>query len=200
MFFIKADSEVAVIVIHEIYGLNKHMATFCNKIAQQQMDVFCPNLLNKNKPFDYRRENKAYSYFIGHVGFKDSVAKITDLNQSLRNQYRSVYVIGFSVGATIAWLCSENEQWDGVVGYYGSRIRDYMDIKPRCPVLLHFPEQEKSFHVDDLIRTLSQKESTQVLKYEGLHGFADPYSKNYCRASCERAFRQTLHFIKKSTF
>ena len=200
MFLIKADSEVAVIVIHEIYGLNKHMATVCNRIAQQQMDVFCPDLLNKNKPFDYRQEDIAYSHFIHNVGFKDPVAKIGELKRSLRKQYRYVYIIGFSVGATIAWLCSENEQWAGVVGYYGSRIRDYMDITPRCPVLLHFPDQEKSFKVDDLIKALSQKPSTRVLKYEGLHGFADPYSKNYCRVSCEKSFQQTLHFLKKSTF
>ncbi len=54
-------------------------------------------------------------------------------------------ILGFGAEATVAWLCSEEECVDGIVGYYGSRIRNYAELAPRCPALLFF--HKKSHHL-----------------------------------------------------
>ncbi|GED13808.1 dienelactone hydrolase family protein [Aneurinibacillus migulanus] len=118
-----------------------------------------------------------------------------NLIHEIRNEYNRIYVLGYSVGATTAWLCSE-EKCDGVIGYYGSRIRDYLEINPKCPVLLFFPQQEKSFNVDELIASLNKKSNVYTKKFAGNHGFADPYSINFCEESSTQSFESMMKFIK----
>ncbi|WP_313958725.1 dienelactone hydrolase family protein [Bacillus sp. X1(2014)] len=105
-------------------------------------------------------------------------------------------MIGYSVGATVAWLCSEEDCLDGVMAYYSSRIRNYQQIVPQCPTVLFFPEEEPSFHVDQLISNLDQK-NIEIHKFKGQHGFSDPYSSKFNEKSSQNAFKEMLSFLKK---
>lgn len=182
-----------IIVIHEIYGLNEHINKVCESLQTHDFDVICPNLL-KREPFDYSESDIAYEYFIEEVGFTIASERIKELLVDIKRTYDKVFIVGFSVGATIAWLCSEVRGVDGIVGYYGSRIRDYAQLSPACPTLLFFADEEKSFKVDDLIAKLVNKQ-IEVLKLHGQHGFSDPYSSRYNEESAQKAFNEMLHFL-----
>ena len=84
-----------------------------------------------------------------------------------------------SIGATIAWLCSDQKGVHKVVGFYGSRIRQYTDIVPEAEVLLIFGKHEKSLNPRDLQSSLSHYSNVLVKIVDGEHGFADPYSPKY---------------------
>lgn len=175
MIQIVNETDSLVIVIHEIYGINQHMESFCEKLSSQGFDVICPNLLEREQPFDYSEEKVAYQNFMENVGFTNAVHKIKDILLSIKNEYQKIYIIGFSVGATVAWLCSGEDSLDGIVGYYGSRIRNYKEIVPLSPTILFFPQEEQSFEVDELISNLD-KRNIEIHKFNGKHGFSDPYS------------------------
>lgn len=144
-------------------------------MSEQNFDVICPNLLDKIIPYDYSQEETAYHNFIENVGFTSAAKTIQNLIVELKDDYNKIFIVGFSVGATVAWLCSELEYLDGIVGYYGSRIRNYIDIQPKCPTMLFFPEEEPSFSVNELVTTLNNK-NIDVHKCNGKHGFSDSYS------------------------
>ncbi len=129
-----------------------------------------------------------------NVGFADAFNKIRDILSEVKNKYKKIFIIGFSVGATVSWLCSEEERVDGIVGYYGSRIRNYVEISPRCPTMLFFPQEEPSFNVDELISILDKK-NIELHKYNGQHGFSDPFSTEYNLESTERAFIKIVKFL-----
>ncbi len=154
MFSIQKDSDTAIIVVHEIYGINQHMKFICQSLSEYDFDVFCPNLLDKEMPFDYSQEEDAYSNLMKNIGFTNALITIKNSIMDIKDEYKKIFVVGFSVGATVAWLCSEEQLVDGIIGYYGSRIRNFMDISPQCPTLLFFPQEETSFNVDELISTL----------------------------------------------
>ncbi|WP_025027775.1 dienelactone hydrolase family protein [Caldalkalibacillus mannanilyticus] len=185
-----------IIVIHEIYGINQHMTNFCERLTEEGFDVICPNLLKHEQTFDYSEEEIAYQNFIKNVGFTDAVYKIKNVLVSIKKEYKKIYIIGFSIGATVAWLCSEEDDLDGIVGYYGSRIRDFKDIVPSSPTILFFPQKEQSFDVNELISNLD-KSNTEIHKFNGEHGFSDPYSPKYNEKSAEGAFDKMLDFIRK---
>lgn len=185
-----------IIVIHEIYGINQHIKNFCDLLTKQDFDVICPNLLEREQPFDYSEEEIAYLNFMVNVGFSDAVYKIKNLLLSVKKEYQKIYIIGFSVGATVAWLCSEEECLNGVVGYYGSRIRNYTQIVPLSPTILFFPQVEQSFSVDELISNLDKK-NIEIYKYFGQHGFSDPYSTKFNEKSSQTAFNEMLNFLKR---
>lgn len=204
-------SDTLIVVLHEIYGINDHIAGVCKSLADMGYDVICPDLLDDKPPFDYVREEEAYLYFMNFVGMELSVKKVTFLLRQEENAYRQIFLLGYSVGATIAWLCSGDSakcsdifpycgsvhKLSGVIGCYGSRIRDYTQLIPRCPVLLLFPEEEKSFDPHVLQAELSKKEMTAVHILKGKHGFADPYSPHYNEASAREAERITKEFIER---
>ncbi|GGI10840.1 dienelactone hydrolase family protein [Gottfriedia solisilvae] len=189
-------SDKLIILIHEIYGINQHIKNFCDLLSQQGFDVICPNLLEREQAFDYSEEEIAYLNFMENVGFSDATRKIKNLLYDVKNKYQKIYIIGFSVGATVAWLCSEEECLDGVVGYYGSRIRNYIQLVPRCPTILFFPQEEESFSLDELISNLQIK-NIEIYKYFGQHGFSDPYSINFNEQSYQKALNKMLNFLKK---
>ncbi len=192
----RKQASIAIIVVHEIYGINQHMKDFCQSLMEYDFDVICPNLLGKKTSFDYAQEEVSYHHFMVNVGFTTASVMITKTISDLKKKYKKIYVIGFSVGATISWLCSENNDIDGIVGYYGSRIRNNMEITPHCPTLLFFPETEKSFHVDELIAALDKK-GAETHKFKGKHGFSDPYSINYHKESAQKAFNIMIQFLLK---
>lgn len=192
------DSNSVIIILHEIYGFNQHMETVCEKFSMAGYDIICPNLINRKQPFDYHMQEQAYHHFMNNIGFDFGVQQVRHLLIQAKKQYTHVFLLGYSIGATIAWLCSgEDNTCDGIIGYYGSRIRDYTNITPKCPVLLIFPSEEESFNVVDLTDSL-KKTNIDAHILSGKHGFSDPYSKNFCLESFEEAGNLVDDFLKNS--
>jgi len=191
---IQQCSDTAIIVLHEIYGVNQHMQYICKLLSEYNFDVFCPNLLEQ-ECFDYSEEEMAYLNFMENLGFEHALLKIKSLLLSIREKYKKVYLLGFSVGASVAWICSEEKLVDGIIGYYGSRIRNYVELSPQCPTLLFFPDEEKSFKVDELIAVLERKQNVVVHQLSGQHGFSDPFTPKYNEQSAKKAFNEILNFI-----
>lgn len=196
MINILTNSNKVIIVVHEIYGINQHMKSFCHTLSEKGYDVICPNLLKQGEPFTYSQEETAYQNFSENIGFTNATDKIKNIVLNSKETYEKVYIVGFSVGATIAWLCSEIDCLDGIVGYYGSRIRNYLGITPICPTMLFFPEKEHSFNVDELILYLKEKK-VKIHKFNGQHGFSDPYSPRFNMNSEHEAFNRMVDFFLK---
>ena len=137
------NSNSLIIILHEIYGINQHMQLICEHYRIKEYDVLCPNLLNENMVFNYNETEYAYQYYMGKINFESSFLKVRKTILKLRDQYQYIILVGYSIGASIAWLLSnENDLIDGVVGFYGSRIRDFLELTPKCPVILFFPKHE----------------------------------------------------------
>ncbi|MBE7103268.1 dienelactone hydrolase family protein [Bacillus cereus] len=182
--------KLALVVVHEIYGVNDHMQHVIDHFTSSNTDVFCPNLLQLQNSFHYSDEEKAYQYFMNHIGFDYGKEQINEVISSLSNDYTHIGLIGFSVGATIAWLCSNNPKIDFIIGCYGSRIRDYLQTKPTCATLLIFPEKEVSFSVSSLIKTLHQQDNPllEIKQLHGDHGFLNPYTEKYNKQSTKHVY------------
>ncbi len=114
-----------------------------------------------------------------NIGFGKTQNNVNALISNLSKKYSHIRIIGFSFGATIAWLCSNNPSVHKVVGFYGSRIRQYTDVIPNAETILIFGEQEKSFNPIDLKTSLSAYPNVLINNVEGEHGFADPYTSKY---------------------
>lgn len=172
--------ECAVIVLHEIYGVNPHIKWVCEQYYAAGYDVICPNFLKTEKCFDYSREKEAYQYYIDYIGFDLVLKELKETIYKSQKKFKKIFVLGFSVGATAAWICSELEGMvDGVICYYGSRIRDYQFISPKCPALLIWAKEEKSFDVSAVTNALIEKPFVNIHVLNGKHGFSDPFNKNY---------------------
>lgn len=188
------SSDTMIILLHEIYGLNDHINYYKEILMSEGYDVLTPNLLNR-EPFSYAEEQEAYMYFRNAIGMEDAVLQLKSIIEPYRSQYQRVFIIGFSVGATIAWLCSRLRV-DGVIGFYGSRIRDYTDMIPSSNTLLIFASNEISFDVTRLQKRLRTLPQTQVHVVEGEHGFMNPFHSNYLEHETMKCTEMMLRFLR----
>jgi dienelactone hydrolase len=186
-----AGNDSLVCVLHEIYGINDHIVATCEEYFRKGYDVLCPDMIGLDRPFAYDEEEKAYGHFMGNVGFASAAKAVEGLLRKQRGKYRRIILVGYSVGATVAWLCAGEEGLcDAVVCHYGSRIRDHADLAVTCRALLLFAAGEKSFDARRLARQLeSGMVDAHVL--EGKHGFCDRFSPNY-REHASRAAEKLI--------
>lgn len=88
MISIQKDSDTAIVIVHEIYGINQHMKYVCQLLSEFDFDVLCPNLLERETPFDYSQEEDAYSNFMENVGFTDALVIIKNLLSDIKDEYK----------------------------------------------------------------------------------------------------------------
>ncbi|MEA4972365.1 MAG: dienelactone hydrolase family protein [Candidatus Metalachnospira sp.] len=186
----------AIIVLHEIYGVNQFVKEQCQYFRDSGYDVFCPNMIDK-LPFLYEESIEAYDFFTKNVGF-EVYKEIIGLVNQLKDKYDYVFIIGFSVGATIAWRCCENSLCSGIVACYGSRIRDYTDLSPNCPTLLLFAKED-SFDVHALVCQLQDKQHLSIIEFDAEHGFLDVHSKHFNIQQSKRAEESFTLFMNECT-
>ncbi len=204
MMEFRRGGETAIVVLHEIYGINRHMIGVCEAYHAEGYDVYCPNLNGTATAFDYFRQEEAYAFFIERGGFALGESLVLPLLEELRPRYRKVVLAGFSIGATLAWICAGKGLCDAMIGYYGSRIRDYLHSVPHGPTLLIFARQEVSFSPPNVVATLADTPGISAHILDGSHGFCDPFAPSFHSASARKAqalsqeFLETLHGMKRN--
>ena len=184
----------AIILLHEIYGMNHFIEEQRKKFTNWGFRVYCFDFYN-GTGFDYSEADAAYQYFYEHTGL-DGYRLIWNLVDELKVEYEEIYLVGYSVGATLAWRCSENPNCTGIIACYGSRIRDYLNVKPKCPVLLMFAEKD-SFDVTSVMKSLNELPNTNVESFQAEHGFLDPYSVHYDAVPAKNAENKMIGFLRR---
>lgn len=183
-----------IFILHEIYGVNHFIREQACAFKDKHTEVACVNLYADDQCFTYIEEKEAYQYFINEVGFDAPLAKLMTQLRAAIQQYEQVIVIGYSVGATLAWRLT-TLPLHRVVCVYGSRIRQYLNLQPTCPTLILLPSFEKSFNVEEMSQALKLKNAVQTVQFAGQHGFMDRYNAAFHDESAMLAQQYIKHFI-----
>lgn len=183
----------AVVILHEIYGINAHIHRTREMWRARGFDVYVPALFPHDAPYSYAQQDEAYRYFSNHLGFDPQ--PILTLLTTLRAQHRKLIVIGYSTGATLAWRVAGSGLCDGVICHYGSRIRQYSDELPHCPALMIMARHEPSFDPTALQQKLETLPLVQCHMYDAQHGFCDADSPGYLAWQARHAVADAIAFV-----
>ncbi|MET4561177.1 dienelactone hydrolase [Lysinibacillus parviboronicapiens] len=183
-----------VFILHEIYGVNNFIRQQALAFMDEHTDVECIHLYSDKKSFSYAQEKEAYLYFTNEIGFDAPLEILVKKLRAALQQYEKVIVIGFSVGATIAWRLSTLPLYR-VVCVYGSRIRQFLNLQPKCPTLILLPSQEESFNIQDLRHALNHKQFVQTIQFPGKHGFMDRHNTSFHHESAMQAQTYIKNFL-----
>lgn len=186
-------SRQAVVILHEIYGINAHIRHVREEWQGRGFDVFTPALFPHTTPFTHAEQEMAYRYFTQQVGFDP--APVVSLLSTLRAQYTTLIVVGYSVGATLAWLAARSGLCDGVICHYGSRIRQHCDAAPPCPALILIARHEPAFDTSVLQQTLAAFPLVQCDMFDAHHGFCDAESATFDEGMARRARERVWEFV-----
>lgn len=183
-----------VFILHEIYGVNDFIKEQAIEFSNDQTSVECVAIYPEGKIFSYKQEEEAYAYFTKKVGFDAPLQQLSRQIRTAIEQYEEVILIGFSVGATLAWRLSTLPLYR-VVCVYGSRIRQYLDVQPSCPTLVLLPGHEKGFDVNSMKHALQHKHFVQTLQFVDEHGFMDEQNNAFHLESALHANSHIKNFI-----
>ena len=192
----------AIVVVQEIFGVNNHIRSVCDRFAAEGYAAIAPALFDRQQrdfqcgysPDEVTNARKFIANPDWALMAKDTQAAIDEVKS-----VGPVGVVGFCMGGTIAFLAAT--RLDGVKAagcYYGGRIVAFADEKPRCPTQMHFGALDQGIPLTD-VETIKQKRpDCEVFIYpEAGHGFHCDERASYHAPSAAQAWERTTAFLGK---
>jgi carboxymethylenebutenolidase len=190
----------AVVVLQEIFGVNAHIRSVCDRLAAQGWYAVAPALFDRAQrglEAGYDPEGMAAGRAAkAQVREADALA---DVQAAITRAQRAgqVAVMGFCWGGTLAWLAAARLQGLACgIAYYGTQIHEHRNEQPRVPMLLHFGNADTHIppqHVDAIAQA---HPDIPLYRYEAGHGFNCDVRASFDRASAELAATRTQAFLQ----
>jgi dienelactone hydrolase len=143
---------------------------------------------------DFANEDEAYSAFLAAGGI-DAYAAIVS---GAIARHRPDAIMGFSAGATAAWIAMAGQAASVKLGvlFYGSRIRDHLHLRPRAVARLIFAEHEKGCDAAALAGMLRRRGVDADIVPGTRHGFMNPRSSGFDAVAMECGVRTTKELLR----
>lgn len=198
----------AIVVIQEIFGVNKVMRDIADSLAEEGYTAVCPDLFWRIEPgIDITDQTdaeweKAFSYFKA-FNVDKGVEDIASTIDWVRAQgHQKVGAVGYCLGGLLAYLTGTRTSIDATVGYYGVGIDNYLAEagKAKKPVMLHVAEEDGFVSKDSQAKMKAGLTGSnfQLCWYPGRdHAFARNGGKHYHAGDAKTANKRTLDFFGK---
>lgn len=194
-------SKGAVLVIQEIFGVNPHIRSVADRLADAGFVALAPAV------FDVVERGVELSYadadmqrgraLVGTLGTERAMDVLGAAAGMLQMEGQRVGAVGFCWGGTLAFLCATRLSLPSV-GYYGARSVPFLDETATAPLMFHFGADDPSIPEQDLDRHREKQPQAQVFVYDGAgHAFnRDVDPKVFVAAAATLAWRRTLDFLE----
>jgi carboxymethylenebutenolidase len=188
-----------VIVLQEIFGVNRHIESVCQQLAQQGWLAVAPAL------FDRSEGEQALGYGASDIEIgrskKDHIGEtlaLMDIEATFRwgkNQGYKMAILGFCWGGTLAWLAANRLPMDAVVIYYGTQVAENLQAVPSMPVLMHFGEKDSHIPLEHVQKIAGACPAAPVYIYPAGHGFNCDARASFHEPSAALAAQRTREFL-----
>jgi carboxymethylenebutenolidase len=193
----------AVVVIHEIFGLNDNMRDIARRFAEQGYVALAVDL--------FAGRNRAlcmFRFFAGkmlnsldHGGIRDLKAALTWLGQQPGVDSARLGAVGYCMGGgfAVAWACAD-DRLKAIAPYYGMNPRPLGAVARACPVVGSYPEPDfTTVHGRKLDQELDTYNIPHDIKiYPGAkHSFFNDQGGNYDPAASADSWQRVLAFFEQ---
>ena len=200
--------KAAIIVIQEIFGVNKGIRQKCDKWASAGYLAVAPDLFFRMQAGlelnpDVKEEFDQALELFGRYNPDDGVSDIQATLDWIRTHERvgKVGCVGYCLGGKLAYMTAARTDIDASVGYYGVMIDQMLDEKHAIanPLMLHIPTEDH--FVDKAAQEaihagLDDHPKVTLHDYEGLdHGFATEHGDRRDEAGAQLADARTSQFF-----
>jgi len=206
-----ADKAPAVVVLHEVFGVNEDIRLTCQALAAQGFIAIAPDLFWRQEPgvdlsvtseSDWKKGLALYMAYDRDAGVSD-VAATTAAARELPRCTGHVAVMGYCLGGLMAFLTAARGKVDAVVAFHGGDTEKYLDeaASVSAPFLMHLAG------ADEFISTAAQAQikaafagmpNVTIYTYEGCnHAFSRHGGAHYDAAAAKLANDRTWAFLKE---
>lgn len=200
-----------LVILQEIFGVNATMRQIADYYAEEGYVVLVPDMFwrqeaNVELGYDAESWQKAFGFYQGFdqdKGVEDIDAALSAL-RSREECTGGVGVLGFCLGARMAYLAACRCDVDAAIGYYGMGIENHLNEADniRGRLVLHFagndeycPEAARN----DIFAALEARSNVELYTYPGVdHAFARPGSEHYHKPSALVAHERSVAVLRKA--
>ena len=206
------NSGPGIVLLQEIFGVNRDMRSIADWYAQRGFVVICPDLfwrqergvqLTDQTDAEWKRAFELYQGLDEAKAVEDAGAA----QAFLRNHPActgKVGSVGFCLGGKLAYLLAVRHHPDCSVGYYGVGIEKALDEAGhlRNPLMLHIAEKDQYCPPEAQAQIHAALDSNPLVTlhaYAGQdHAFARVGGAHFDAASAELANLRTLEFFVRN--
>lgn len=202
----------AVILIQEIFGVNREMRDKCDTLAQQGFLAIAPDLFWRLEPgvqltdkteAEWKKAFDLMNRFDIDQGIEDLRATCHSVTGHAQSTGK-VGCVGYCLGGKLAYLMAARTKIAASVAYYGVGLDALTAEIPAIanPLLLHIAEEDKFVgkEAQEKIKSaVSANPKITAYSYPGVnHAFARLNGEHYDAAAAQLANDRTLEFLKTS--
>jgi len=201
----KSGKGPGILVIQEIFGVNKDMRDHCDRLAADGYFALCPDIFWRQEPgiqiTDQSEEEWAKAFEL-YKGF-DVAKGVDDLKVALAHLRKvdgctgKAGTVGFCLGGLLAYIMATDSDADCNVAYYGVGIDERLDDAQRitAPTLLHIAEEDGFVPKEAQAKikaALKEHSHVTIHSYSGVdHAFARNKGVNYNKKAADQAEART---------
>ncbi len=190
----------AVVVIQEIFGVNHHIRSVCDRLAGEGYVAIAPSIFDRIEP------NFTSGYSPDEIAIARKLVANPDWTAMLRDTQAAidavknvgpVGIIGFCLGGSVAYAAATKlSGLKAAIGYYGGAIVRLADDKPDVPTQLHFGEKDAGIPLSDVEAIKAKRPDVEVYVYPGAqHGFHCDERASYDKTSADIAWPRSMEFL-----
>ncbi|MBJ2160401.1 dienelactone hydrolase family protein [Variovorax sp. IB41] len=199
----------AIVVVHEVFGVNADMRQSCEELAAQGYLAVCPDLFWRIAPAveltDQTEAERAqalalYNAFDIDAGVND-IAAVVKATRGMPGATGRVGVVGYCLGGLLAFLTAARAGADAVAAYYPGNADKYID-EASCiasPLIVHLAEKDEYIPIDaqrKISSALANHPQVQAYDYPACgHAFARHRGINYDAEAAALANGRTAAFL-----
>ncbi len=190
-----------IVIIQEIFGVNKHIKEVCASYANKGYLCIAPCLFDRQKKrmeldYDEKGVNQGRTL---KVKFDDIALNEIETSISYVRSAGKVGVIGFCWGGSLAWKAACNlDNLSSSIVYYGGDVPKLNKLKPKCEVICHFGELDESIPINLVDDFNNLYNDVKVYTYPADHGFNCNYRSQYNQKCSDIAFDRSIKFLQTS--
>jgi len=199
----------AVVVLHEVFGVNTDIRKHCDELAAQGFVAVAPDLFWRQEPGvdlsvtsepDWQhglRLNQAYDRDAGAKDVKDTANAVAKLPECTGR----VAVMGYCLGGLMTFLTAARYGVDAGVAYHGGDTEKYLGEvgSLNAPLLMHLAEEDEFISKSaqaEIKAALAKKPNATVYSYPGQrHAFSRNNGAHYNAAAATLANGRTSNFL-----
>ncbi len=190
--------KAGLVVVQEIFGINRHIRAVTEGFAADGYLAIAPALFDRREhglELGYEAEDVARGRELKAATSWEEAAQDVGAAIEAAAEAGPVGVVGYCWGGSIAWLAACRLPVAAAVGYYGGQVRELSGETPRCPVLLHFGDQDAAIPLDDVDEVRRLHPEVPIHLYPAGHGFNCDLRGSYHAESAALARERSLAFL-----
>ncbi|MBM3551494.1 MAG: dienelactone hydrolase family protein [Alphaproteobacteria bacterium] len=175
----------AVVVLPDVYGVTPHLQKEVDDFAAQGYVAIAPAIVAQDAESNGSSVSTALQEIQAAVDAVKNVGRVA--------------IVGYDWGGYLAYVSANSlNDLACAISYYPAGISEERWVKRKIPTLLHFPENDPSMPIDEIIQFRAQRPDVSAFSYpDARNGFNFDAADSFNEGAAHSARERTLFWISQ---